>query len=166
MDSKQMKVRVNLTTREIELEGNLDLIKEHFGDHLEDLIIKIRNNPLPTVQSSYTTSINSSKSSNLNTESNEQLPDSFGEFYNKFPKNLSNVDKILLACFYLQSQSEGKFFTVREASDILIDQGISLSNASAFNKANISTKRVFKLSGKNFRVSDIGHEYLKSLMQV
>ena len=161
-----MKIRISLTSREVEFEGDLASIKENFGAHIEDYLkaIKKEANP-PSLQKNPSIQTNPSivRGSNEVGPITTIVPDSFGEFYSKFPKSLSSVDKILLAGYYLQNLSEGKYFTVREATEILIDQGVSLSNPGAFNKSNISTKRVFKLTGKNFRVSDTGGEYIKSL---
>ena len=159
-----MKIRISLTTREVEFEGDLQLIKENFGEHIEDYLKTLRKD---TPKNSETKRNPSSqehapKSPEPNSDSSS-IPDNFGEFFSRYPKSLSNVDKILLASYYIQNTTEGKSFTVKDAEDILIDQGVSLSNAGVFNKSNISTKRVFKLSGKNFRISDTGVEYIKTL---
>ncbi len=153
-----MKIRINLVNREVEFEGDLTAIKDHFGDYIEDFLDNIKKgNPAASTTAA---PVSASVASEVSLSA---LPDSFGEFYGKFPKGLSNVDKLLLAGYYLQNQTEGKYFTVKSASDLLLDQGVSLSNAGAFNSANMSTKRVFKLTGKNFRVSDTGADYIKSL---
>ena len=68
-----------------------------------------------------------------------------------------------MTSYFVQSKNPEKVFTLKEASDLLLDQGVKLSNPNAFNKANSETKRIFKLSGKNFRVSDIGVEYINGL---
>jgi hypothetical protein len=167
MEKTQMKIRISLATREVEFEGDLGLIKENFGDYIKDYLEAVKKSgPLPSIEKKEKIDHTASKQQ-VTTPSilSNQIPDNFGEFYSKFPKGISNVDKMLLASFFLQSSSEGKCFTVKEASDLLIDQGVSLSNAGVFNKHNINSKRVFKLTGKAFRVSDTGVEYIKNLTQ-
>jgi hypothetical protein len=167
METQQMKIRISLTTREVEFDGDLALIKENFGEHIEDYLRAIKKEAAsPPIEKKHVIH----RDSKIEVEApshdiNGAIPDNFGEFYSKFPKSLSNVDKMLLASYFIQSSSEGKCFTVKEASDLLIEQGVSLSNPGVFNKHNISSKRIFKLSGKNFRVSDTGVEYIKSLTQ-
>jgi hypothetical protein len=165
METQQMKIRISLISREVEFEGDLQLIKENFGEHIEDYLKALKKEP-PSTPIEKKQNVNHQTSISVTSNPGAgSIPDNFGEFYSKFSKNLSNVDKILLAGYFVQSSSEGKCFTVKESSDLLIEQGVSLSNPGVFNKANISSKRIFKLSGKNFRVSDTGSEYIKSLIQ-
>jgi hypothetical protein len=163
MESQQMKIRISLTTREVEFEGDLQLIKENFGEYIEDYLKALKKDHPKNSESKQHSSFHEAPRSPEPNFDSSSIPDNFGEFFSKYPKSLSNVDKILLASYYIQNTAEGKCFTVKDAEDILIDQGVSLSNAGVFNKSNISTKRVFKLSGKNFRVSDTGVEYIKTL---
>jgi hypothetical protein len=168
METQQMKIRISLTTREVEFDGDLALIKENFGEHIEDYLKAIKKEVASTSTEKKHYSHHPEPKIDVAPPSYDTsfvIPDNFGEFYSKFPKGLSNVDKMLLASYFVQNSSEGKCFTVKEASDLLIEQGVSLSNPGVFNKHNISSKRIFKLSGKNFRVSDTGVDYIKSLTQ-
>lgn len=169
METQQMKIRISLTTREVEFDGDLALIKENFGEHIEDYLKAIKKEVAsPPIGKKHISHHSPDPKIDIKAPSHDisgAVPDNFGEFYSKFPKSLSNVDKMLLASYFVQNSSEGKCFTVKEASDLLIEQGVSLSNPGVFNKHNISSKRIFKLSGKNFRVSDTGVEYIKSLTQ-
>jgi hypothetical protein len=166
MEKTQMKIRISLATREVEFEGDLELIKENFGDHIKDYLEALKKNePRPSLEKKEKTDHTTSTQQVTTPRISNKIPDNFGEFYSKFPKGISNVDKMLIASFFLQNSSEGKCFTVKDASDLLIDQGVSLSNAGVFNKHNISSKRVFKLAGKAFRVSDTGMEYIRTLTQ-
>jgi len=166
MDNKTIKVRVNLNQREFEVEGEQGIIFENFGNMLKDYLDIIKTQPTHKVEQlkKYNNSPIIEESSASERGQSLGIPDSFGEFYNRFPKSLSNVDKLLAACYYIQSISEQKQFTVKEANDMLLEQGVKLSNSNAFNKANSDTKRVFKLSGKFYRVSDLGVDSIKSLM--
>jgi len=167
MDSKNIKIRVNLNTREFEVEGDQEAVFKNFGDLLKDYLDLIKHQPTKQNDLDKRGKPSSvSQTNNLNDDvENEISADSFGEFYNKFSKTLSNVDKLLIASYFVQSKSDNKSFTVKEANDLLVEQGIKLSNPNAFNKSNSDTKRVFKLSGKNYRVSDNGIESIKSIGQ-
>ncbi|HET6255360.1 MAG TPA: hypothetical protein VFE32_14865 [Puia sp.] len=165
MDNQKMKIRISLTSREVEFDGDLQLIKDNFGEYIQDYL-KVLNKESPgssVIKQPNVKSTTANSSPSPTDQTSNLIPDSFGEYYSKFPKSLSNVDKLLLASFFLQSRTDGKCFTVKEASDLLLEQGVSLSNAGVFNKHNITSRRVFKLSGKSFRVSDTGLEYIKSL---
>ena len=165
MENQNMKIRISLTSREVEFEGDLQLIKENFGEYIQDYLKVLKREP-PVGSANKHSNANATPSNNSYTSGdqiNNLLPDIFGEYYSRFPRTLSNVDKLLLASFFTQSRTDGKCFTVKEASDLLLEQGVSLSNAGVFNKHNITTKRVFKLSAKTFRVSDTGMEYIRTL---
>jgi len=166
MESNNIRIKVNLNSREFEVDGDHEIIFKNFGQLLNDYLDIIKKEPkTPNRPNQYQTGSQPSNGNATTTEFDvEQLPDSFGELFNKFPKSISNVDKLLLAGFYIQSHNENNTYTVVEGTELLLDQGIKLSNPNAFNKSNVATKRVFKLSGKNFRISDIGMSYIKALL--
>lgn len=169
MESKNIKIRINLDQREFEVDGDSEYIMETFGADLREYIemIKSTQNNSGQTPESINPDFRPVESPAIRTWQNqqtEQLPSSFGEYFNKFPKNVTIVDKLLISSYYVQNTQESKSFTVKEAADILIDQGVKLSNSTAFNKSNLSTKRVFKLTGKSYKVSDIGIEYIKALL--
>ncbi|MDB4919502.1 hypothetical protein [Mucilaginibacter sp.] len=164
MENNQIKIRINLETREFEVHGEAKYINETFGTYISEYLDIIKG-PQKTKNASNNDLLKNTEPLNNDKVSNDSaLPDSFGEYLNRFPRTLSNVDKLLVSSFYVQSHNNGNFFTIPEASNLLIDQGVKLSNANAFNKSNESTKRIFKLSGKNFRVSDSGIQYIKTLV--
>jgi hypothetical protein len=168
MEPQKMKIKISLSSREVEFEGDLELIKNNFGEHLEDYLKAIKKEGEAIKEKQKQSVDISGKANNQNGKENSSHlnADSFGEFFSKFPRTLSNVDKMLLASYYLQITTEEKSFNVKDANSLLIEQGVSLSNAGVFNKHNIASKRVFKLSGKNFRVSDTGMDYIKSLIKI
>jgi len=156
--NKNVRIRINLSTREFEIDADSDFVIEKFGDRIFQYldIVKSSNSKIvpPTESKSHSSPLASS-----------EVPASFGEYFNKFPKGLNNVDKLLISCYFIQSSTEAKAFSVKEASDLLIDQGVKLTNANAFNTANLNTKRVFKLTGRSFKVSDTGKEYINNLLK-
>jgi hypothetical protein len=165
--NKQIKIRINLNSREFEVQGEQEIIFKNFGELIKEYLDSIKKEPIikNVSEEPHNKGVKPATNYQSTEGANEPLPDNFGEFYHKFPKTLSNVDKLLVACLFVQANSEGKYYTLKEANDLLIQQGVKLSNANAFNAANNETKRIFKISSKNYKVSDIGVEYIKSMIQ-
>ena len=158
-NDKRVRLRINLINGEFEIDGNSDFIIEHFGERINSYLDIIQSDKGINKENAIIRP-NPNKSEILV----GTIPDNFGEYFNKFSKSISNVDKLLIASYFIQSTQESKSFLVKDASDLLIEQGIKLSNSAAFNNLNLNTKRIFKLTGKAFRVSDIGKEYIKNLL--
>ncbi|HTE01477.1 MAG TPA: hypothetical protein VK668_19455 [Mucilaginibacter sp.] len=165
METKEISIRINLESREFEIKGDSNYVNDHYGDYIMEClgIIKSSSNLKKNDQSPPS---NTKHQSQSRTESGNDggIPDSFGEYLNKFPKTISNVDKLLIACYHVQSKNDNKAFTISEASSLLINQGIKLSNPNSFNKANLDAKKIFKLTGNNYRVSETGVNHIKSVM--
>ena len=87
----------------------------------------------------------------------------FGETLLLLPRSSTGTDQILLAGQFAQANSDGDTFETREASELLIEQGIQLSNPSQAIKNNLKAKRLFKRDGR-YRVSREGRDYLQSLI--
>lgn len=151
------KIRINLSSREIELEGTETFI-EKYSDIINDYLKVIKE---PVSHNATVAIEDDIQVSNLPNVSFSSMPDSFGEYYSRFPKSMKDVDKILVAGYFVQ-QKTGNAFSSGEASSLLIEQGVKLSNAAAFLKANLESRKIFKHDGK-FRVSELGVEYLKKL---
>lgn len=161
MSETNIKIRINLSAREFEVDGDSEYIEQVFGDKIKSYLDIISNVPVST-------ETNRRDSDTVKTikdtpHDKDNTFDSFGEYYSHFKRDIGIVDKLLIACYYVQMNSPSKSFELPEASSLLLDQGVKLSNPNAFNKSNISTKKVFKMSGKEYRVSDIGVEYINSL---
>lgn len=166
MEKNLVKIRINLDSREFEVEGDANYINDRFGEDIDEYLALIKQQKnvqsIPSFKAPLSTT-DALKVESGQPDKNTYMPDSFGEYFNRFAKSLSIVDKLLVTSYFVQSKNPEKVFTLKEASDLLLDQGVKLSNPNAFNKANSETKRIFKLSGKNFRVSDIGVEYINGL---
>jgi hypothetical protein len=156
--NKNVRIRINLSTREFEIDADSDFVIQKFGDKIFEYLDIVKS-------SNSKTAAKSANEYDSTPIANSDVPNSFGEYYNKFPKGLNNVDKLLISCYFIQSSTEAKAFTVKEASDLLIDQGVKLTNANAFNTSNFNTKRIFKLTGRSFKVSDIGKDYINNLLK-
>jgi hypothetical protein len=169
MEKNQMRLRINLESREFEVEGDTSYIDDRFGKDIDEYTSLIKQQRKaqavqPTETAKPLDVMNISPTYDLSHfEKKSLVPASFGEYFSRFAKGISIVDKLLLSCYFVQSTNTEKVFTLKEAADLLIDQGVKLSNPNAFNKANTETKRVFKLSGKNYKVSEIGIAYINEL---
>ncbi len=167
---EKSKIRINLNSREFEIEGSEEFIAK-YNETIDSFLEKIyssdstQNNTSNASEEDVTGNItakNRTDSGGLTEEDKEQ---SFGEWYNKLPNTAKDVDKILLAGYFVQLESADGIFSTREASNLLVEQGVKLSNASAFMKSNMSTKKVFKHKG-GYRVSDTGVSYIKNNLQM
>jgi len=168
MEKNSVRIRVNLSSREFEVEGDASYINDRFGGDIDEYLALIKQQKGTQSPSSARAPISATEIPIPNVELGQSdksatMPDSFGEYFNKFSKSLNIVDKLLVASYFVQNKNSEKAFTLKEAADLLLVQGVKLSNPNAFNKANSDTKRIFKLSGKNFRVSEIGVEYINGL---
>lgn len=98
------------------------------------------------------------------------LPKEFGQWLKMAPAKLSKTDNALLAGFYVQLNSGKGSFRVREASKVLKENNINLSNTSIFIRNNLSAKKVFQHSKTgsepNYRLTDLGLEHVKNLLGV
>ena len=103
-------------------------------------------------------------SNNSDTPAAIGLPATFGEYLHGFPSNITDVDRILIAGFYVQSQSADNSFNTLSANELLKEQGIKLVNAAASLAKNKSAKRIFALTKGNFRVSQTGTTYINNLL--
>lgn len=163
MENNYIKIRINLNNREFEVDGDANYINEVFGNTLKEYLQIIKGST-NTTEAPISDIQHKKENHTANSETRVSiLPDSFGEYFNKFPRTLGNVDKLLIASYFVQIKNSGNSFTLSEASSLLLEQGVKLSNPNVFNKSNEATKKIFKLAGKNFRVSDSGIQYIKTL---
>ncbi|APF20869.1 hypothetical protein Calab_1030 [Caldithrix abyssi DSM 13497] len=154
---------------EISLEGSAEFISEHYKIIKDDMIAYLellKKIPKPTVD------ISKKESETVSTEDNleNELPETFGEWLTRVPKEISDTDKALLAGYFHQINSENNVFKVRDLTKTLKDHGIKLSNPSNLIKhAAKSKKFIFQQSKEgnqiNYRFSREGEEYIQSLLK-
>ncbi|MBO0340989.1 MAG: hypothetical protein DSY83_03685 [Flavobacteriia bacterium] len=164
------KIRINLTTREVEIQGSEEFIAK-YNLTIDSFLEKIyddgnyqgnsqkTNRTLPDEQDSSPIR-KDDDSKNKSSYEIEEEP-SFGELYNKMPNSAKDVDKMLLAGYFAQKNSDDRIFSTRDASSLLVEQGVKLSNPSASMQANMATKKVFKHKG-GYRISETGMNYIKN----
>lgn len=163
---EKAKIRINLSSREVEIEGSEDFVSK-YDETINSFLEKIYLDDDNKNQSKVNSEVEYDKAE---TNTSEEVDDSeidddtsFGELYNKLPNSAKDVDKMLLAGYFVQLSSEDKIFSTRLASGLLLEQGVKLTNPSASMKSNMSTKKVFKHKGQ-YRISETGISYIKGLI--
>lgn len=159
------RIRINLNSREVEIEGSEDFISK-YSNVIDEYLFLLKNSGAPAKPERKDSEESSGDTTSPKIEDNKpinDIPESFGEFYNTLPRSAKDVDKILAAGYFIQKTNDKGVFSTRNSSKLLIEQGVKLSNASASLKSNLSTKKVFKHLG-DYKVSEAGIQYLKKLM--
>jgi hypothetical protein len=151
------RFRINLTTREIEIEGSEAFVRE-YAERFEELLAMLAKSPVPD------TGPAESLQAPADAPLAADLPSTFGEYLNLFPGDITDLDKMLIAGYYVQSQSQDNSFATASAHNLLKEQGIKLANAADCVKKNQRAKRVFAVEKGRFRVSRLGSEHINSLL--
>lgn len=152
------RIRVNLSTKEYEVEGSEQFVKE-YAEKIENQLLNLTSERLSGPKSTSDFEENGS----LQVTQKEDIPETFGEYLNSFSKVNTDVDRVLLAGYFIQRQSTENSFITRDASKLLLEQGIKPANTTRCITNNKNTKKVIVLSKGRFRVSQIGIEYIKNL---
>src|SRR5689334_10952301 len=74
------------------------------------------------------------------------LPETFGEFYHRFPTDLTDQDRVLLAGYFVQRTSEGNSFSTGAANELLRQQGVRPANPSQSIRRLRDARRVFPVA--------------------
>ena len=166
MDS-QTRIRINLNSREVEWEGSEAFI-EKYQSTINEFIEKLKSGNIvsgatPSQVHSQTVKVDD-KENIPATRSDETflVPESFGEFYTQFSRNASVSEKMLMAGYFVQAKSQDGLFLPKEASALLNEQNILVTNANAFIKSLQKTGKLYKQAGK-FKIHEKGIEYLRGI---
>lgn len=154
------RIRINLSTKEFEVEGSEQFVKE-YADKIENLLSAVTATSKP---SSPQSPPRSSEAPTSAPTVGGQLPDSFGEYLHTFPNTITDVDRMLIAGFYIQAQSEDNSFATATANDVLKQQGVKLTNPAECVAKNKKAKKVFPVKRGEYRVSHTGITYIDSLI--
>ncbi len=102
-------------------------------------------------------------------EISAEVAEKFQNWYNEFPKKLTQNDKLLIAGFFIQSTEHNRPFYTAEANALLRNQGIKITNAanSLQQLEKLGRVELTKKEGRwsYFKVNDTGKEYLSKLMK-
>jgi hypothetical protein len=143
-------------------------------EHLQTIAFsKLMDNWLGVIPDGSTPRKPLSASAGVATPSSDvELPNSmtFGEYFAGFKREIRNDDKLLIAGYFIQSQSPDATFIVRDANKCLMDDGVKLSNPSEFCRILVDKRFVFR-AGKageaqsKFKVSKEGIAHISSLKE-
>lgn len=98
----------------------------------------------------------------------KEVPDSFLEWLYKFPKNVNDQDKALIAGYFLQHHSTDNRFLSSGVPKLLRENGVTIQSSTVQLKRLAGKRLIIPVgrSGKRtfYRVSQQGKEYLYNLM--
>lgn len=94
-----------------------------------------------------------------------ELPERFGDFFLKLPKDTKDVDKVVAGGFFVQNQGENNTFSTRETTRLLKTVGVKLSNPSQCVKYNVKTGRIKNIRRNRYRLTDEGERYIVYLLK-
>jgi hypothetical protein len=154
----QARVRISLSAGDLEVEGTEEFVRQ-YAESIRTLIDRLEE--LPIQPAAQPPAVAAPAPVAPTAQAAEQRE--FGEVLHSLPNNASGPDRILLAGSYAQLASADNTFSTGEANQLLLGQGVKLSNPSQALKNTIAAKRVFKV-GKRYRVSKTGEEHLRSLV--
>jgi hypothetical protein len=91
------------------------------------------------------------------------VAESFGELLQHLPRSASDVDRMLLAGYFVHLRSADRSFATGEASALLTEQGVKVGNPSQCVRQSLAAKKVFKHQGR-YRISQTGTDFLRQLV--
>lgn len=161
MNDTRIRVRINKSTGELEIEGPNQTVTEWW----ERLWPEVNQPSRIAALQSPALSLQGGGAATrlLPSAGSEQVPEVFGEFYTEFRSDITDVDKVLVAATFIQDRDQDRVFTTKAANQALLDQNIKVTNASENVRRLIQAKRVFVVSDGKYRVSAMGREYLNTL---
>lgn len=161
MPNERARIRLNFTTRELEIEGPIPFVKELLdeyrplvqatGESEDRPPLPVKAGPGPPFQ--------------IPPAVGKSIPDSFGEYLHAFPDSLSGPDKTLVAAVFVQAHSDDNSFSTLEVNTLLKNHGIRLSNASLAVKRMVAAKNSFSTARGKYRVSTEGHRAVDELVR-
>lgn len=158
MMSGLAKLRLNFTSREIEIEGSIDAI-DRYLDRFDEIIDAFQDpNPVPLVMAS-------PSPNQATAQEPRAMPTEFGEYLHQFPADITDVDRILIAASFTQQENPDNTFSTRSANDLLQNQGVKVANASECVRRNVQAKRVFAVTKGSYRVSRNGDSHIADMLK-
>ena len=155
-----VRIHIKVQAGEFEIEGPVEIVSK-YEEQVRALL------GFATKQGSSMAKTNVEQATEDETESPveiiEDIPETFGEFFSRFPKKMQDVDNVLVAAHFAQSNNQDKQFKTKEVNKLLQVQGIKVTNASRCVTLNINKKYIFATQKGNFRISRSGEEHVKAL---
>ncbi|KIL20321.1 hypothetical protein ABE33_18405 [Bacillus safensis] len=168
------RVKINVRSGELDFEGSEDFVKEQMDqleaivDIIAQLYVDDKDNEIEEFIQEERKEVEESKLKTVEINPLD-VPDTFGEWQNRFADDTTDLDKALITAYFVQVKSEQNEFKTKEVSDTLKEHGIKLSNPSSSldrlteKKLTFQVRKLGKL--KFLRVSANGLSYLKTLIR-
>jgi hypothetical protein len=160
------RIRISIGGAELDLQGDAAFI-DKYDDTIQALLAKLTSLTPSDTQVNTTRQAAMVPPAPLTVGSTAapalEAGDDFGEVYHRVPRSATNVDKALVAAWFLHRSKEAKVIETRAVSSLLVEQGVRLSNASQAMTNNLNRKFVFK-SGGGYRMSREGIEFVERLL--
>jgi hypothetical protein len=152
----KVRIRINLTQREFEVEGS-EVFVQSYAAQFAGLLTRLLEEPVSSA------SLSTHQSPTPVVHNASEATAGFGELYQYVPKTATDVDRILVAGYYVQRAGTDNCFTTAEVNELLTEHGVKVSNPSECVRRNISMKRVFLQQKGKYRVSQQGADYVRQL---
>lgn len=148
-DGPRARLRVNLQAREFEVEGT-EAFVGRYAARIEALLRRLE--------------AGAPAAANVPAAA-EPVPEatSFGELLQTLPRAATDVDRMLLAGWFLQRRAAERSFATAGANRLLLEQGVKLGNPSQSVKQNLVAKRAFLVARGRYRVAQVGLGHLEQL---
>jgi hypothetical protein len=153
------RIAINISERSVEIEGPQTFV-ESYAERIEQLLDKLV----------------SSSSGSRRTEADSEIVDrvssspthvdlgEFGAYVQRLSKNVTDVDRMLAAGFWVQAHANDDCFGTGESSKLLLDHGHKIGNPSQCVKQSINARNIFMTTKGRYRVSREGRDRLRLLM--
>lgn len=161
----EVRVRINFSTGEIEISGSSNVVRE-WWQLLDGDITQMRQRFAGQVTGALVRAADVNAAIQRGDRSGLlAVPENFGEFLHQFPSEMTDIEKALVAGYFVQSRDASNSFATGPVNELLLQQAVRLTNPSASIKRNIDARRAILLGGGQFRVSQIGIDYLRRLLE-
>lgn len=152
MDEPRARLRINLSQGEFEVEGSETFVTRYI-ERIDALFTRLSDGeralPPPAPAAANAADVSPAHR--------------FAVLLEGLPRSATDVDRILLAGYHVQSRSPDKSFGTGEANALLVEQGIKVGNPSQCVKQNLVARRVFRHQ-RRYRLSQTGIEHLRQVL--
>lgn len=165
------KLKVNFVSGEFEIAGEKEFVTDQIDNPGKiSNLVKELHKEFSSKEMIGTGNVNLETNLELDDTKNDiKSAETFGEWFQKFKKDLTDTDKALITAYYIQKNSSDNEFKTIEVTKTLKDYGIRLSNTSLFLNNLQSQGYIFPTEKKGNvmyrRVSKDGYENLKTLIK-